>query len=82
MGRGVPSRRRHSHVAQSANFGIGIVKVTGFVDAQRDMPSVVRRSTLPGRATPPRRQSVSACTLGAGDEMAILIEMVVDLGVN
>ena len=39
----------------------GVVKVTGFTDAQGDTPARNRRSTRQGRATPLMRPSVSAC---------------------
>jgi hypothetical protein len=41
--------------------GGGVVKVTGFTDAQGDTPARNRRSTRQGRATPLMRPSVSAC---------------------
>jgi hypothetical protein len=59
----------------------GVVKVTGFADALDDTPARKRRPTRQVRATPPMQSSVSACNL-PGDEMPLLIELVVDLGVN
>jgi hypothetical protein len=59
----------------------GVVRVTAFADAKRDTPARKRRLTLQGRATPSKRSSISACK-PTGDEMPLLIEMIICLGVN
>ena len=67
--------------AVSPKFRPGFVRVTARRLRMAEHAQIQAAIRPRGRAIRPMRQSVSACTLG-GDEMALLIEMVVDPGVN
>jgi hypothetical protein len=59
----------------------GVVKVTGFTAAQGDTPFVT--NALRGKCAPLRQCHRASLLVNLpGDEMPLLIEMVVDLGVN
>ena len=59
----------------------GVVKVTGFTDALDDTPARKRR--LRGKCAPLRQRNRASLLVNLpGDEMPLLIEMILDLGVN
>jgi hypothetical protein len=64
-----------------ARLCTGVVKVTGFTAAQGDTPFVTE--ALRGKCAPLRQCHRASLLVNLpGDEMPLLIEMVVDLGVN
>ena len=71
--------RLHSGI--STRWPSGIVKVTGFTDAQDTRPLV--SDALRGKGAPLRQCNRASLLVNLpGDEMPLLIEMIVDLGVN
>ena len=59
----------------------GVVKVTGLTDALDDTPA--RERALPGKSAPlGQRNRASLLVNLPGDQMALLTEMILDLGVN
>jgi hypothetical protein len=59
----------------------GVVKVTGFTAAQGDTPFVT--NALRGKCAPLRQCHRASLLVNLpGDEMPLLIEMILDLGVN
>ena len=60
----------------------GVVKVTGFTDALDDTPARKRRPAR-GKCAPLRQCNPASVLVNLpGDEMPLLIEMILDLGVN
>ena len=73
--------RERLNWAESATTRDGVVKVTGFTDALDDTPARKRR--LRGKCAPLRQCNRASLLVNPpGDEMPLLIEMILDLGVN
>ena len=67
---------------EAAEYGqAGVVKVTGFTDALETRP--LASDALRGKCAPLRQCNRASLLVNLpGDEMPLLIEMILDLGVN